>query len=218
MYCVETAYIVQDGLSSGKRKLATGDYLFLAFLKAGPLSAYELKKEMSSSVNFFWSAQHSQVYQQANRLRRDGYIEQRGPTSARNRRLLALTEEGAHAVDRWLSEPAAPYRIYDESLAKLYFASFTDNATTTALLEDQRRHHAELLAEFERIHAVLSGVDFGDVIPGQFYALRLGVEVESAYLRWIDQTLADLRRRQVERESTQKRSRRRPVEMKDNMR
>jgi DNA-binding PadR family transcriptional regulator len=190
----------------GKRRLSTGDYLFLAFLKAGPQSAYELKKEMSSSVNFFWSAQHSQVYQQANRLRRDGYIEPSGPTSARNRQLLALTEEGARAVDRWLFEPAAPYRIYDESLAKLYFASFTDSATTTALLKDQHQHHAELLAEFERIHAVLKGVDFGDVVPGQLYALRLGVEVESAYLRWIDQTLTDLRRRHLE--PMQKRSRR----------
>jgi DNA-binding PadR family transcriptional regulator len=180
----------------GTGELSTGDYLFLAFLKTGPLSAYDLKKEMTSSVNFFWSAQHSQVYQQANRLRRDGYIEPRGSASARNRQLLALTEQGANAVDQWLEEPAAPYRVYDESLAKLFFANYSGHATTTELLRDQQRHHAELLAEFERMHTVLSTVEFGDVIPGQLYALRLGIEVEHAYLRWIRQTLADLQRRQ----------------------
>jgi DNA-binding PadR family transcriptional regulator len=179
-----------------KRDLSTGDYLFLAFLKTGPRSAYDLKKEMTSSVNFFWSAQHSQVYQQANRLRRDGYIEHRGSASARNRQLLAITDEGSHAVDRWLEEPAAPYRIYDESLAKLYFANYTDHATTAEMLRGQQRQHTELLAEFERIHGVLSNVEFGDVIPGQLYALQLGIEVERAYLRWMRQTLTDLHQRQ----------------------
>ena len=182
-----------------RRELSTGDYLFLAFLKTGPRSAYDLKTEMTSSVNFFWSAQHSQVYQQASRLRRDGFIEPRGSASSRNRQLLALTKSGEQAVARWLSEPAAPYRVYDESLAKLFFANYADPGATEALLEDQRRHHTELLAEFEAIHDVLGGVDFGAVVPGQLYALRLGIEVERAYLKWIRQTLADLRERRPER-------------------
>ena len=93
-------------------------------------------------------------------------------------------------------QPAAPYRVYDESLAKLYFANYTGHATTAELLRDQQHHHTKLLDEFERIHTVLSAVEFGDVIPGQLYALRLGIEVEHAYLRWIRQTLADLQQRQ----------------------
>jgi PadR family transcriptional regulator, regulatory protein AphA len=175
-----------------KVQLTTGDYLFLAFLKTGPHSAYEIKKEMTSSVNFFWSAQHSQVYQQANRLRRDGFIEPRGSTSTRNRQLLGLTKEGAKAVALWLKEPAAPYRVYDESLAKVYFASFAGEAATAQLLSDQQRHHTEMLGQFERLRDALETVDFGDIVPGQLYALRLGIEVERAYLRWIRHSLADL--------------------------
>jgi len=130
-----------------------------------------------------------------NRLRRDRHIEPRGPASARNRQLLGLTEEGSRAVDRWLEEPGAPYRIYDESLAKLYFANLAGHAATAELLQDQQHHHAELLTEFERIQTVLSAVDFAGVIPGQLYAVQLGIEVERAYLRWIRQTLTDLRKR-----------------------
>jgi DNA-binding PadR family transcriptional regulator len=175
-----------------KVQLTTGDYLFLAFLKTGPHSAYEIKKEMTSSVNFFWSAQHSQVYQQANRLRRDGFIEPRGSTSTRNRQLLGLTTEGAKAVALWLKEPAAPYRVYDESLAKVYFASFAGEAATAQLLSDQQRHHTEMLGQFERLRDALETVDSSDIVPGQLYALRLGIEVERAYLRWIRHSLADL--------------------------
>jgi DNA-binding PadR family transcriptional regulator len=183
-----------------KVQLTTGDHLFLAFLRTGPHSAYEIKKEMTSSVNFFWSAQHSQVYQQAKRLRRDGYIEPRGSASTRNRQLLGLTEEGVRAVGLWLEEPAAPYRVYDESLAKVYFASLACDAATAQLLSDQQRHHTELLGEFERLRGALEAVDFGDIVPGQLYALRLGIEVERAYLRWIRHTRAELANLQSRRE------------------
>ena len=181
----------------GSSKLSTGDYVFLAFLKLGPRSAYDVKKEMAASVNFFWSAQHSQVYQQATRLRRDGYIEPRGSASSRNRQLLAITDAGKEALEDWLSQPALPYRIFDESLAKVYFASLTDVSNVAKVLADVERYHAQLLHDFEEIHAVLSAVDFGDVVPGQLYALRLGIAVERAYLRWVRDTRSDLRRREA---------------------
>lgn len=175
--------------------LSTGDSLFLAFLKNGPRSSYDLKKEMSSSINFFWYAQHSQVYQQANRLRRDGFVEPRGAASGRNKQLLALTAKGSAAVDDWLRSPAASYRVYDESLAKIYFSSLSGPEVTHELLLDQQRRHADQLAEFEQLEAVLGRVEPGQVVPGQLYALRLGIEVERAYMGWIDQCLTDLRDR-----------------------
>src|SRR5437899_2052613 len=128
-----------------KSKLSTGDYVFLAFLRIGPRSAYDVKKEMAASVNFFWSAQHSQVYQQAARLRRDGYIEARGSASGRNRQLLALTDRGTEALEDWLASPPAPYRIYDESLAKVFFANLSDPASTDKVLAAAEAHHADLL-------------------------------------------------------------------------
>ena len=176
----------------GRSKLSTGDYVFLAFLRMGPRSAYDVKKEMAASVNFFWSAQHSQVYQQATRLRRDGYVETRGEATGRNRQLLALTPAGKEAIELWLSEPAAPYRIYDESLAKVYFSNLADPAAVEKLLVDVETHHRALLHEFEEIKRVLDEVDFGDVIPGQLYALRLGIAVERAYIAWSRQTREDL--------------------------
>lgn len=172
--------------------LSTGDYVFLAFLRVGPRSAYDVKKEMASSVNFFWSAQHSQVYQQAARLRRDGYVEPRGTASGRNRQVLALTKAGRAALEDWLEQPAQPYRIYDESIAKVYFANLADPEALDKVLTGALDHHLALLKEFEAMHEVLDAVDFGDVLPGQLYALRLGVAVERSYVRWARETRADI--------------------------
>ncbi len=173
-------------------ELPSGDYVFLAFLARGPMSAYDMKKAMASSVSFFWSAQHSQVYQQASRLQRRGYIEPRGDAGARNRILLGLTDSGREAVGAWLREPAPTYRTYDQALAKLYFADLAEPGTAARLLEDQRRQHAALLEEFSQIQKVLEAVDYGDHIPYQLYTLLLGIRVEQAYLDWITGTFDDL--------------------------
>jgi PadR family transcriptional regulator, regulatory protein AphA len=173
-------------------ELSSGDHVFLAFLARGPMSAYDIKKEMALSVSFFWSAQHSQVYQQASRLQRQGYIEPRGRAGARNRVILGLTDLGREAVGRWLREPSPTYRIYDQSLAKLYFADLADPGTAERLLGDQRDQHAALLAEFGRLRQMLEGVDYQQRIPYQLYTLLLGIRVEQAYMDWITSTLSDL--------------------------
>jgi DNA-binding PadR family transcriptional regulator len=173
-------------------ELSGGDYVFLALLAHGPMSAYDVKKAMASSISFFWSAQHSQVYQQAGRLQRDGYIEPRGSAGARNRTVLGLTRAGREAVDAWLREPAPTYRIYDQALAKLFFADLADPGTAARLLEDQQRQHAAILEGFTRIKEALETADHGDRLPYPLYTLLLGIRVEHAYLDWLTLTLADL--------------------------
>ena len=182
----------------GDRALSTGDYLFLAFLKNGPRSSYDLKKEMTSSINFFWYAQHSQVYQQANRLRRDGYVEPRGATSSRNRQLLALTERGSAAVDETGCVSRRPRTGSTTShWPSSTSASLSGPDVTHELLLDQRHRHAELLAEFEQMERVLDIARWTPVASSRASSTpcALGIGVERAYLGWIDQCLADLHRR-----------------------
>nr|MDQ2754571.1 hypothetical protein [Actinomycetota bacterium] len=123
---------------------------------------------------------------------RDGYVKPRSNAGARNRVVLGLTDTGRQAVTAWLQEPAPTYRIFDQSLAKLYFAGMVDPDAAERLLDDQRRQHADLLDEFERIRAVLESVDYDGHIPYQLYTLRLGIGVERAYLNWISATLDDM--------------------------
>src|SRR5205823_9098806 len=71
--CLRRGYNPSWTMSSKSSELPAGDHIFLAFLLWGPASAYDIKKTMTISVSNFWSAAHSQVYQQATRLLRDGY-------------------------------------------------------------------------------------------------------------------------------------------------
>src|SRR5579864_872488 len=73
---------------SGEGSQPAGDFVFMAFLALSPMSAYDVKKAMAGTVSFFWSAAHSQVYQQARRLVRDGFVAEEAGDNPRRRRLL----------------------------------------------------------------------------------------------------------------------------------
>ena len=178
-------------MSSPATDLAPGDHIFLAFLLWGPASAYDIKKTMAISVSYFWNAAHSQVYQQATRLLRDGYIKEREAPGARRKRILSLTPKGRRAVKEWLASPASFPELRDEALAKLFFAAHGDIPKLRTMLLDQRDHHISLLGEYEGIRKLLEQADNPEV-PFELMTLRLGIEVEHAYVKWIDEVLAEL--------------------------
>lgn len=184
-------------MARSRPALAAGDAIFLAFLLWGPASPYDIKKAMAMSVSHFWSAAHSQVYQQASRLARDGYLKETGAPGARRKKLLSLTAKGRRAVDAWLRSPAATAELRDESLAKLFFAAHGDPEQTVAMLEDQRERHLARLQEFERTRRFLdTALASGNAdAPFQLDTLTLGLGVTRAYLDWIEETLTRVRTR-----------------------
>src|SRR5258708_17724454 len=109
----------------------------MAFLGCGPMSAYDVKKAMAGTVNFFWSAAHSQVYQQSRRLVRDGFIAERDDVSPRRRRILSLTAKGEQALAGWLHTPAPLFKVYDEAIAKVFFRDQAGRDSRLLVLEDQ---------------------------------------------------------------------------------
>jgi DNA-binding PadR family transcriptional regulator len=178
--------------AGGTEHLSAGDYLILAFLHRGPTTAYELKKKVSSSVSFFWDAAHSQIYQQAKRLLRDGYIEEAAERGSRNRRPLGLTDHGRQALELWLGEPAPLWRLSDESLIKVFFGGLTGAEQTVAMLRDQLDQHRERLAEYEAIRMMLEATDQCDSPVYELFTVRLGIAVEKAWVRWVRQTIQEL--------------------------
>jgi DNA-binding PadR family transcriptional regulator len=175
-------------------ELPAGDHIFLAFLLWGPASAYDIKKTMAISVSYFWSAAHSQVYQQATRLLREGYIKEREAPGGRRKRILSLTPKGRRAVNDWLRSPASFPELRDEALAKLFFGVHGDVSKLRAMLLDQRDHHLSQLAEYEGIRKMLELADNPEV-PFELMTLRLGIAVEQTYLTWLDDVLAGLKKK-----------------------
>lgn len=174
-------------MSRGQRGLSPGDHVFLSFLTLGPMSPYDVKAFMAQSVSNFWTAAHSQVYQQASRLVRDGFVRERQVPGGRRRRLLSLTPKGRRAVLGWLRRPARPPQVFSELLVKLFFAPQAgDPAATRRMLEEDRRRVAEHLAGFEELRKAL------EPQPEMRYPLMtldMGIRFHRTLLDWLDETL-----------------------------
>ena len=176
------------------QKLAPGDYVFLAFLTWEPMTAYDIKKFMAESVSNFWSAAHSQVYQQAKRLVRDGYVREQVLPGARRKRVLHLTPKGRRAVMHWLRQPAEPPQYFSEPMVKLFFAAQAgDLEATHRILQADRDRNRELLTAFEALMPVLLASE-EDRYPAM--TLDLGIRLHRTLVEWADDTLRKLEKDQ----------------------
>jgi PadR family transcriptional regulator, regulatory protein AphA len=177
-------------MSRPGKPLPSADYPFLGMLLLAPMSAYDIKKGMQGSISHFYSAAHSQVYQQANRLVRDGYVREKPAPGGRRKRILTLTPKGRKAVEEWLRSPDADDQLYSELLVKVFFAGYaSDPDTVRTMLEGRREHAAKLLAEYEQFLPVLEAAKDN---PYPAMTLSNGVHSYRAEIAWIDETLAKL--------------------------
>lgn len=177
-------------MSSPEKKPTARDYPFLAMLLLAPMSAYQIKKAMQGSVSHFYSAAHSQVYQQASRLVRDGYVKEREARGGRRKRILALTPAGRRAVLEWLRDPEAEDQLYSELLVKVFFAANADDPEALREMLKRRRDHAQgMLDDYKQFLPVLESAEDN---PYPAMTMSAGIHYYRGELAWIDETLAKL--------------------------
>jgi PadR family transcriptional regulator, regulatory protein AphA len=177
-------------MSRPEKSLPSGDYAFLAMLLLAPMSAYQLKKAMEGSISHFYSAAHSQVYQQASRLVRDGYVREKEAPGGRRKRILSLTPKGRQAVLEWLREPEADDQLYSELLVKTFFANYADDPGAMRTMLERRREESEaMLASYEQF---LPALESAEDNPFPAMTLSAGIHYYRSELAWIDETVAKL--------------------------
>ncbi|MEU5087803.1 PadR family transcriptional regulator [Streptomyces sp. NPDC021356] len=156
-------------------RLTTSSYLVLGIIdKLGEASAYDVKVEAAATVAPFWSVPHAQVYAQCERLLAAGLLAQVRQESGRNRRVLALTEQGRTALRAWLGDPEfVPVEARERGILKLWFGG-RPQVLAPAQLEAHRgtlRSYAELAEEVGEL-----------LTPGQREALEFGIRYEQMML------------------------------------
>ena len=172
------------------KELRSADYGFLGMLLLTPMSAYQIKKAMEGSISHFYSAAHSQVYQQANRLVRDGYVKEKEEPGGRRKRILSLTPKGRKAAIEWLKDPEAEDQLYSELLVKTFFTGYaSDPKRMREMLVRRREHDEQMLREYEQFLPVLESAEDN---PYPAMTLDYGVRSYRTEIEWIDDTLAKL--------------------------
>ncbi|MGW6141341.1 PadR family transcriptional regulator [Streptomyces sp. NPDC055140] len=158
-------------------------------------SGLELTRRFDKSIGYFWSATHQQIYRELGRLEREGYIRALpAPTPARGQKKeYEVLPEGRAELARWTAASQDPKPLRDPLLLRLRAAAVVG---TDGIEADLRRHldlHRRQLAEYEEIEK-------RDFPPGldsvedrlQHVVLRAGIDLETFWARWLEQTLDEL--------------------------
>jgi DNA-binding PadR family transcriptional regulator len=170
--------------------LTATEAALLGLLRKGPMSGYDLRKDVERSVGYFWAPAKTQIYATLPRLVEAGHAtQQKVVQSARpDKTIYELTASGREALRDWVEEaPLDAGHGRNLILLKLYLG---EGADTDALLRQvgERREHAE------RLHAELEELDASGADGSPFEAItrRWGLLYAEALLRWTEEAAASL--------------------------
>lgn len=195
-------------------ELTTTSYAILGELALRDWTTYELTKQMSRNVRYWWPRAESRIYAEAKRLVERGLASaERGSTGRRPRTVYSITNAGREALRAWLERPpAAGYALEFEAVLRVFFGSLGSReallaaideigATADSILRLGSRIAEEYLAgssEFQHevhVRALTFDFNYGLARHLRAFALRARDEVE----RWQDTTVQGKEERALER-------------------
>ena len=168
-------------------QLTTTEAAVLGLLSHGPRSGYDLRKDVESSVGYFWGPAKSQIYAVLPRLVESGYASVRKVAQDQrpDKSVYRLTRAGREALKRWIEEtPAPPDPDRNPLLLKVFFGEV---ASQEVLVEHIRQRRLEA----DALRTYLEEIEEDDLHAR--LTIRWGLEYAGAVIRWAKRAERELR-------------------------
>ncbi|GGK72450.1 PadR family transcriptional regulator [Sphaerisporangium melleum] len=174
---------------------STLGFAILAVLARGARTGYELTAVMGRPVGYFWTARHSQIHTDLQKLLADGLVRfeaEHGP-GPQDKKVYHLTPEGMAALRAWVTEPPRARPERDELVLKTYASWLADPAEVAGLFRAQLALHEERIAQYESQQADFAETpSLGEPSFGNYAALWCGLSYERHRADWCRWMLARL--------------------------
>ncbi len=169
-------------------------YALLGFLNLGPMTGYDLKKQLDRSTQNFWYAGLNQIYPTLKKMEDEGWITSAfEPQEARPDRVVYhMSETGRQEMLEWLAQPLAELpRGRHSGLLKLFFAGYLERDEALAQLHAQLELHREQLTAHDETRAMIATVATKEPRlerAAVFWELvrDLGERNERMYVDWLE--------------------------------
>ena len=147
----------------------------------GPMTPYELKAKVESSVGMYWPVPHAQLYRDPARLAELGLLREEAEEHGRRRRVFHLTDAGRAALNAWLADPRTPDpETRNPALLKLTFADLGPTGQVAHLAAAQAAKHRRWRDTYIDLRSRLDP-DAPDT-PARARLLTLGIAHEKSYV------------------------------------
>lgn len=112
------------------------DKIILGYLKNKELTAYDIKKGMEKSTNFFYSGSLGSINPALKKLESSRHLTCRETVeNHRVKKYYAITEKGKQKYFDWLVEPINIGRIKEQALVRLFFLGDLEKQKQGDLIE-----------------------------------------------------------------------------------
>ncbi|HBX24628.1 MAG TPA: hypothetical protein DEF34_13505 [Desulfotomaculum sp.] len=172
----------------------------LGLLTYQPMSGYDLKQVFDTSINFFWTAQLSQIYRELSMLEKKGYVTSRiEPQEGRpDRKVYSLTQEGNKSFLEWLNRfsESLLLPVRDEFNIRIFFGS---RLPKEELVFQLNKYIRELRLGLELYNTLDNSLrQYAEALlrpEEEFYwrlTVKKGIIMAEAAIRWAEECLQEL--------------------------
>jgi DNA-binding PadR family transcriptional regulator len=164
----------------------TTSFAILGLLSLRSWSTYELTKQVSRSLHWFWPRAERKLYDEPKVLVADGLATaSKSYTGERPRTVYDITDAGREALTAWLDEPPAARVIEFEAMLKIFFADAGSIPQLVATIEAVEASSRDRLTE---LAAMIDAITEHPEFPGRLHisavSLRLQFAQEAGALKW----------------------------------
>lgn len=161
------------------------DYVLLGLLSHEPLTGYEIKKRLDTSLRFFWGGSFGSIYPTLSQLESEGKVTKEDVSSSKREKIAySITKVGRDSLKEWLAKPAEKDEIRYETLLKLFFSNEVGLAGAMEhILAFEEKCKNELMVLNMFAENLLSYIG-EDTHKHYYLTVLFGIRSYEAYLKW----------------------------------
>ena len=177
-----------------QKSRTTTSFAILGLLSLRTWSTYELAKQVSRSLHWFWPRAERKLYDEPKALVADGLATaSKSYTGERPRTVYEITDAGRAALTTWLDEPPAARVIEFEAMLKIFFADAGSIAQLVSTIKAVETSSRDRLSELAAMIDTITGhPEFPDRLHISALTLRLQFAQEAAALNWSRWALGEI--------------------------
>ena len=178
----------------------------LGLLNYGPMTGYELKETFSHSLNYFWTAQTSQVYRELKTLETNGWVtEELVPQVGKpDKKPYTITEEGRAELHRWLSDTSIGLSNNSPLLMKTFFLGELSLPEQLSFFESQIESNRAFLTTIELINERLKyySAEVPNPDDARYWRMTLdfGARLSHMIMDWSEACMAEIQSAEAKKE------------------
>jgi len=175
-------------------------FILLGLLSIKPMTGYDLKGFFDKSINFFWTAELSQIYKELSKLEAKGYISfevlpQQGKP---DKKVYSINGSGEQAFVDWLRD--FPHNLTpisrNEFLVRMFFSAKISKEETMLQLSRYIRQQEQDLVTFQQIEEKLTNLIENDKENKEYkyrrFTVRRGIQFTQTEINWAKECIEEL--------------------------